>query len=119
MVPSSPSVRDDATTRGGEGEGEGRMILGSWSRQELTDYPGNGRGGGVMVSQGQIQLLTATFVKFCSCAPCRNMNTVEQKYEHRGAEIRTQCEAQTLALLLGYSLQLSGAVRVRAICRKG
>ena len=62
-------------------QGEGRMILGSWSRQELTDYPGNGRGGGVMVSQGQIQLLTATFVKFCSCAPCRNTNTVEQKYE--------------------------------------
>ena len=36
------------------------------------------------------------------------------------AEIRLQCRlcAQTLALLLSYSLQLSGAVRGGAICRK-
>ena len=65
------------------------MILGSWSRQELTDYPGNGRGGGVMVSQGQIQPLTATFVKFCSCAQCRNtLCSAEIQQKYSGAFVR-------------------------------
>ena len=79
---------DDAATGGGE-----TMILRSWWRQGLTDYPGNGRGGGVMVSRGQIHTRTATFVKFRSCAPCRNTLST--------TEIQWSLCAQTLALLLG------------------
>ena len=41
-----------------------------------------------------------------------------QKYAQCIAEIQWSLCAQTLALLLGYSLHLSGAVRVGAICRK-
>ena len=85
------------------------MILGSWWRQGLTDYPGNGRGGGVMVSRGQIHTRTATFVKFRSCAPCRNtLSTIEIHSEPLCANT---CSPPRL--------HLSSAVRVGTICRKG
>ena len=97
------------------------MILGSWSRQELTDYPGNGRGGGVMVSQGQIQLLTATFVKFCSCARCRNTPNaarVKQKYKNNAgfvhkhllsrAVTHSSCRVQLELERFAEMLQLQG-----------
>ena len=85
------------------------MILGSWSRQELTDYPGNGRGGGVMVSRGQIHTRTATFVKFRSCAPCRN--TLSTTEVHSEPLCANTCSPPRL--------HLSSAVRVGTICRKG
>ena len=53
--------------------------------RQLTDYPGNGRGAGVVVSPGQIRLPPPTFVKICSCARCRNAPNaarVEQKYKN-------------------------------------
>ena len=53
--------------------------------RQLTDYPGNGRGAGVVVSQGQIRPPPPTFVKICSCARCRNTPNaarVEQKYKN-------------------------------------
>ena len=53
--------------------------------RQLTDYPGNGRGAGVVVSHGQIRPPPPTFVKICSCARCRNTPNaarVEQKYKN-------------------------------------
>ena len=53
--------------------------------RQLTDYPGNGRGAGVVVSPGQIRPPPPTFVKICSCARCRNTPNaarVEQKYKN-------------------------------------
>ena len=42
-----------------------------------------------MVSQGQIQPLTATFVKFCSCARCRNTpSAVEIQQKYSGGFVR-------------------------------
>ena len=82
------------------------MILGSWLRQELTDYPGNGRGGGVMVSQGQIQPLTATFVKFCSCARSAEIHPVQWKYSRNTVEAlcaNTCSPAQLLTPAVGCS----------------
>ena len=109
MAPSSPSVRDDATTRGGWFSGLGRGK--SWPITPVT-----GVGEALWCRRDKY---SSWLQPLSNSAPVRAV----QKYTQcsgNTAEIQLQCRlcAQTLALLLSYSLQLSGAVRGGAICRK-
>ena len=83
--------------------------------RQLTDYPGNGRGGR---RSGVARTNTAPTSNLCQ----NLLLCTLQKYAQpsaSGAEIQKQCQlcSQTLALPRSYSLQLSGAVRVGTICR--